>query len=72
MLDVSVLIMFTRPHIILNSQVHQKNLQRSYQEAKKYSEYVLCFNILGIVIHVLLMLVAILTAVLVGVFVASD
>ena len=42
--------------------------QKKYREAKKLSEYVLCFNILGIVLHVVLMLAAIVTAVVVLVF----
>ena len=54
------------PHKVLSSlsiQVHQMNFQKKYKKAKRHSEYVLCFNILGIVLHVAMMLAAIVTAV---------
>ena len=39
------------------------NLQKRYKKAKKHSEYVLCFNILGIVLHVIIALAVIATGV---------
>ena len=39
------------------------NLQKRYTRAKKHSEYVLCFNILGIVLHVIMMVAVIVTGV---------
>ena len=50
-------------------QVHQLNLQKRHREAKKHSEYVLCFNALAIVLHVILMLAAIISAVVVAVII---
>lgn len=42
------------------------NLQKKYREARKHSEYVMCFNVLGIVLHIMLMLGAIITGVVVA------
>ena len=42
------------------------NLQKRYTKAKKHSEYVLCFNILGIAFHVIMMLVVIVAGVVVA------
>ena len=41
------------------------NVQKRYREASKHSEYVMCFNILGLVLHIVLVLAAIITAVVV-------
>ena len=39
------------------------NKQKRYEEARKYSKYVLCFNISGIVFHmILIVLLAIIAA----------
>lgn len=43
------------------------NLQKKYKKARKHSEYVLCFNILGIVLHVVVMVAAIVTAVVLAI-----
>ena len=51
--------------------MHRLNLKKNYREAKKHSEYVLCFNILGIVLHVLLMVAAITVAVVVAVVIVG-
>jgi hypothetical protein len=39
------------------------NLQKRHTRAKKHSEYVLCFNILGIALHVIMVVAVIVTGV---------
>ena len=43
------------------------NLEQRFSKAKKHSEYVLCFNILGLVLHVIMMLGVITTAIVLAV-----
>ena len=53
----------TIPNVAILLQVHQLNLQKEYREAKKHTEYVLCFNILGIALHIIIVIAVITTVV---------
>lgn len=43
-------------------QVQKDNRDKRYNDAKRHSEYVVCFNITGAILHVLLVLAVIATA----------
>ena len=43
-------------------QVQKDNREKRYKDAKRHSEYVVCFNITGVILHVLLVLAVIATA----------
>jgi len=47
---------------LLYLQVQKDNREKRYKDAKKHSEYVVCFNITGVILHVLLVLAVIATA----------